>query len=194
MFAKKVAIFLVLLSSLVVTSLAGYFTGLRYSDNIAKKEVTAKGVEVSAESVELPKPPSVAIGTSTEIIKKHRYIKGLEYIKEINEKPGSEVLGMDMKIAETYYKDRGYVIVEFTKEKVVLSKDIESWAPETYIAKSDGEIMSIYRSDVNGELTKLQETDITLDLLPEHDRQEVIRGKTYETIEEVESLVEEYGS
>jgi hypothetical protein len=196
MFAKKVAIFLVLLSSLAVTSLAGYFTGMRYSRDIAKNEVNAKDVKVSiaVDTVEQPKPPSIVIGTSTQIVKKHKYIKGLEYTKEINEKAGLEILGMDIKTAEKHFKDKGYIIIDFKSEKVTLSKDIDSWAPEVYVVKSDDDVMTIYKSDANGQLTKLQDTEITLDLLPEHDRLEIIKGKTFETLEEAESLAEEYGS
>lgn len=197
MFAKKVAIFLVLLSSLVVTSLAGYFTGLKYSNDIAvENKDTQKGdkVSVAASSIQQPKPPSIAIGTSTQIVKQHKYIKGIEYTKLINENAGPEILGMDFKTAEKHFMDRGYLIVSFDSDKVILSKRIDSWAPETYVLKSDNNVMTIYKVNANGELTEPKATPITLDILPEHDKQEIIKGKTFETIEEAEALVEEYDS
>jgi hypothetical protein len=194
MLRKKIVLFLVLVFTFVVSSFAGYFTALRYANQNAKRQVDSNVVvsNVSAETTDLP--TRNVISRNTQIIKKHRYIKGMEYIKEVKEMPNEENIGMDMNLAERYYKDKGYTIIEFTPEKVILSKDIEQWPPDSYIVKGENGIIVIYKSDPSGNITKVEDTDIKLDILPLQDKEEVIKGKSYESMEQVEQLLEEYGS
>jgi hypothetical protein len=195
MFVKKFALFLILASTLVISSFAGYFTGLSYADKTIKSNFDTSPVSVAAETSEIDETPSkVLIGPTTEIVKKHKYVKGLEFIKEFKEQPSSEILGMDMVSAKEYYNSKGYTVIEFTSDKVIVSKDFDSWPPECYIVKGENNTITIYRSDLEGNLTKLQDAETTLDVLPTQDREEVLKGKVYETMEEVETLLEEYSS
>jgi hypothetical protein len=195
MFIKKFALFLILASTLVISSFAGYFTGLSYADKTIKSNFDTSPVSVAAETLEIEETPSkVLIGPTTEIVKKHKYVKGLEFVKEFKEKPSSEILGMDMVSAKEHYNSKGYTVIEFTSDKVIVSKDIDSWPPECYIVKGENNTITIYRSDTEGNLTKIQDAEATLDILPTQDREEVLKGKIYETMEEVETLLEEYSS
>jgi hypothetical protein len=190
MFRKRLPIFVVLALTLVISFISAYYATLGFT-NKAKDE--DKSLKAAAETTLLPS--QVLINSSTEIIIKERYLEGMQYdTKSKTEKPVPEVLGMNKESAEKYFGEKGYKLIDFSSQRVLLLREIQGWPPKRYVVKGNGEFVSIYEIGEDGSLKLQQDTGIMLNDLPEQDKQEVIKGKIYETMDEVDMLIEEYGS
>jgi hypothetical protein len=101
---------------------------------------------------------------------------------------------MDEIEAGKYYKNNGFVLMEFTMKRIIVKKDINAWPPKSFVVKANGDVIGIYESNEEGKLQLKENTDIELDDLPGEDREDVKKGKIYESLEEVYWLLDEYKS
>lgn len=187
MLFKRRYIFIILAVSLALSFIGGYYATLRYSSKFEKEKP-----RVTAETTLLP--TNTVVSQSTRIIKRHRYSEGMPYSKDVEEKPTPDILGMDKKSVEVYYKNLGYNLVEFTSKEVLVVKDFEKWPPGCTVVKGSNGVIAIYDVDKDGNLKFKESTAILLEDLPEEDRKEVNQGKIFENVEEVYELLEEYAS
>lgn len=192
MLRKRVAYVLIMIFTVAVSFIAGYFTTLRYAKNNIKDSTPQiqsnnNNVEAAAKI-----PVSDVIKESTSIIKKDRYLKGVEFVKESVEKPSAEILGMDVNSAEQFFKGMGYRIIKFTPSEVIVSRDVlDSWPLNCYVVKEDNGFVAIFKVENDGSLSLLERTEIEVEKLPLQEREDVIKGKVFETREKAENLIEE---
>ena len=184
-----------LTAMLVVLFAASFFTGYyvieKNMNKIEKKTVNAETLSTVNQQNGLQD----LISESTEIIKINNYNKGVTFTEEVTDKADSNVLGMNKDQAEKYFKGKGYVLTEFTKDQIKITKDFNSWCPDKFIVKDiDGNEIGIYKSDSNGNISLKNKTGIKIDKLPEEDKNEILKGKTVKTQEEVDGSIEDYSS
>jgi hypothetical protein len=187
MLFKRRHIFIILAISLVFSFAGGYYLTLRHSNQFNKDNP-----RVAAETTLLP--TNTVVSQSTRIIKRYRYSTGMGYIKDLEEKPTADILGMDKKSVDAYYKKLGYTLVDFTSKEVLVVKDMQLWPPGCIVVKESNGAVAVYDVDEDGNLKLKETTYILLEYLPEQDRNEVVKGKIYEDIEKVKELLEEYDS
>lgn len=159
---------------------------MRNLENDNYNKVSAKGTTANYDNVIRP---------DTMIVIRNNYTKGTGFAIENVEQPGQLLLGLDKTKAEEHFKKLGYNLIEFTQDKVIVVKDIISWCPDTYVLKGDEtQHINIYKVNGSGELELYEETDVRVDMLPEGDKNNILKGKTCESLERAEEIIEEYES
>ncbi|HAZ37110.1 MAG TPA: hypothetical protein DCY71_04580 [Clostridiaceae bacterium] len=190
MFNSKLSKVLLIISIVVITFVTSYiYTFKRTNDKEASEIAKTK---VNAET--LNNDYKIVINNNTKITKINRYTMGMVFEKKTEEKPDSNLIGMDKDEAEKYFKNIGYLMIEFTSKDVILVREKNSWCPGTFVVKDNEGYITIYDVDNNSNLIFKENTNMSTNMLPEVDKNEVIKGKTYETMDEVKSLISEYGS
>lgn len=186
---SKFVLTLILAFTLIISFTGGYLVTRLYTKNVENRDE-----KETAEAASLLSGNEL-INETTQIIKKLSYTKnGTSFSKEYNEKATDDILGMDKVTAEKYFKLRGYNLIEFDDKKVVISKDIDSWPPGCFIIKANNDIVAVYEVDESGNLKLRENTELKLENLPEEDRNELVLGKIFESIDEAYWLLEEYSS
>lgn len=186
---SKFALVLILIFTLTASFTGGYFITKLYTKNEESQDEKA-----TAEAANLLSSNDL-INSNTEIVKRLTYNKnGTTFSKELKEKATSDVLGMDKISAEKYYKLKGFNLIDFKPKSVIIAKDMDSWPPGCFVIKGNGDYIAVYEVDESGNLKLKEKTDIKLENLPEEDREEVIAGKIFETIDEAYWLLGEYSS
>jgi hypothetical protein len=189
MIQKRFAVILVLTFTLIISFIGGYFATKYYNRNADNQNENT-----TAEAANLLSNHEL-INQNTLILKKLTYNKnGAMFSKELEEKPTSDILGMDKATAEKYFKLRGYNLTEFTAKEIVVKKDIDSWPPGCFVIKGNNDLIAVYEVDESGNLKLKENTEIKLENLPEEDRKEVELGKVFESLDEAYWLLEEYSS
>ncbi|KRQ87510.1 hypothetical protein ABG79_00849 [Caloramator mitchellensis] len=192
MIAKRIGLVFALALSLTASFIAGYFTTKRYVENNANAKNQIEN-EIAENTVKLPDLD--VIGPSTEIVFRERYTIGVEYNRDVVEKASSEVVGMKREEAAEYFKLKGYSIVDFDNRRVLVVKDIQDkWPVGCYVVKEQDGYIAIFEVNSNGELKLYRLTELKISDIPDTDKEEVIKGKVYETIEDALELIEEYTS
>ncbi len=189
MIQKRFAVILVLTFTLIISFIGGYFATKYYNRNAEDQNANA-----TAEAANLLSNRDL-INENTQILKRMTYNKnGAMFSKELEEKPTSDILGMDKATAENYFKLRGYNLIEFTTKEVVVKKDFDSWPPGCFVIKGNNGVIAVYEVDESGNLKLKENTELKLENLPEEDRKEVELGKIFESLDEAYWLLEEYSS
>lgn len=192
---RRLAYIIILTGILVVSFIAGYFTILEYMKKSQKLEPNPIKITDSTVKETVKIPHSEVINESTVIVKRDRYTKGTIFIDEYSEKASSDILGMDIYAAESYFKKLGYIIIKFSPEKekkVVISKEIpDIWPANCYIVKDNEGYVAIFKVEADNSLSILKVTEIKVEDLPVQEKEEVIKGKVFRTREEAENLIEE---
>jgi hypothetical protein len=192
---KTIGIAAALLLSLVTSFFAGYYTTLRYVERnkVSQQNENLLHEELAENTAKLP--DLNVIGPNTEIVYRERYVKGVEYNRDVVEGATAEVVGMTKEEAEEYFKNKGYLVIDFSNERVLLVKDIkDKWPSGCFVVKEKDGFVAIFEVDENGELKLVKVTELKVTDLPDTDREEVIKGKVYESLEDANELIEEYTS
>lgn len=184
MLNRKVYLTLGIILLTVASFFTGYFTMQNFISNKQKKDgVTAK----TAVNV-----PTVLINDNTEIIVRTKYLKGKGFVKEEKLKVNDETRGLDKTQAENYFARQGYKVDTFTSEKVEISKEIDNqWPPDVYIALEYSGKIAIFKTNENGSMQFIEETDVELENLPEQEQANIKEGIIKQSYEEIKALVNE---
>lgn len=134
------------------------------------------------------------IGPKTIIVKRDVYTKGEPFELSYKMEVTGDTIGMDKDKFQNFISSEGYKIDEFTGEKVVISKSINTWPIGLFVLKSVDNNIVLYKVDDKGELVVVAPTEITLDLVSENDKDDLIKGKVFKTKEEAEVTIAEYDS
>lgn len=192
MFNSKLSKVLLIISIVVITFVTSYIYTFKKANDKDKEASEIAKTKVSAET--LNNDYKIVINNNTKITKINRYTKGMAFEKKIEEKPDANLIGMDKDEAEKYFKNIGYLMIEFTSKEVILVREKNSWCPGAFVVKDNEGYITIYDVDNNSNLIFKENTNMSTNMLPEVDKNEVIKGKTYETMDEVKSLISEYSS
>lgn len=194
MLGKRIGLVFALVLSLTACFIAGYFTTKRYVENSAKAKYETKlENEIAENTVKLPDID--VISPSTEIVIRERYVKGIEYNRDIIEKATSEVVGMRKEEVAEYFKLKGFTLVDFDNKRVLVVKEIkDKWPVGCFVVKEQDGYVAIFEVDKNGELKLYRLTELKITNLPDNDKEEVLKGKVYESLEDALELIEEYTS
>lgn len=173
-----------------------YISKTTYNKNYSQSlNSDAKSVETTTKNLETDNVDKVnAIGPQTKVIKKQVYTKGQEFEKLTEERVSEDIIGMDKELFSNYAKNKGYMVEEFTNEKVVMVEKINKWPEGLYVLKSVEDNIVLFKIDEKGELKEISTTGVVLDQVSEHDKEELLKGKVYKTIEEAETTIGDYDS
>lgn len=168
---NKRAIFILGLVTLFFA--AGYVTtkvGLPQEENIALEETAvnrASENEIVNETVLSTNSEEVKITPNTELILKKYYKDCGHSITEKSEMPG-EMVNLTKEEIEAKYP--GWKLEEFSKEEVLLSKELDSFCGEHYLLIEEEGVVSLYSLDEGDNRSLIETTDIAFEYLPETDK------------------------
>lgn len=184
MFNRKIYLTLGIILLTVASFFTGYFTMQNFISNKERKDdVTAK------TTIQLP---NIIINEKTEIIKRTKYLKGKGFVIEEKIIPNDETRGLDKTQAENYFARQGYKVDIFTSEKVEISKEIDNqWPPNVYLALEYRGKIAVFKTNENGSLQLVEETDVELENLPEQEKINIKEGIIKQSYEEIKALINE---
>lgn len=175
---------------LVACFTAGYFTVLGYlkwknRDEQAPEVAGKVAVNANATVEDL-------INSETSINIIHIYMVDGNQVYEENSqsKADKNVIGMNKAQFEKYYGDKGYTVIEYSSSDAGLRKVINGWPAGKYVVRKNNNKVAIYSVNDKNQLVMEEETEISLDLVPEGDREEIIKGKVYDNLDEAMEYVE----
>lgn len=187
---KRVLTISVVAFVLVACFTAGYFTIMEYMNWKNKggqasdlKEKTTVNANAKVEDL---------INSETSINIMHQYIMegNMVYKESIESKADKNVIGMNKAQFEKYYSDKGYTLIEYSSANVKLLKKINAWPTGKYVVRQNNNKVAIYGVNDKNELVIEEETEISLDLVPDGDREEIIKGKVYDSLDDAKEYVE----
>lgn len=83
-------------------------------------------------------------------------------------------------------------IEKFSSSEIILYKEFEGECGEHYIVKENEDLIYIYRKESDGNLTLIEETEISTKYLPQVDRARLINGVELNGKEELNSYIEDF--
>lgn len=88
----------------------------------------------------------------------------------------AELVNLNKQEVEEYYAD--WEVEEFSKGKLVLSKEINGYCDEHFLIRLEDDAVNVYQMGTLGELKEYKKTDIARDYLPEKDIEDLEEGIT----------------
>lgn len=175
---------------LVACFTAGYFAVTGYFKWKNKGEYTADAE--GKQTVNANASLENLVNSETIISLINRYIaEGKTVYTENNEvKADKNIIGMNKTQLTEYYRNKGYTLIEYSSSNVSLLKEIKVWPPNRYVVKDNNNKVAIFRVNNENALVIEEETNITMDLVPEGDKEAINIGKVYETLDEAREYVE----
>lgn len=175
---------------LIACFTAGYFTVLEYLKWKNRDEQTSEvagKVTVNANST-----VEDLINSETSINIIHSYmVDGKEvYLENSQSKADKNIVGMNKAQFEHYYGDKGYTVVEYSSTDAGLRKVINGWPAGKYVVRQKDNKVAIYSVNDKNQLVMEEETEISMDLVPDGDREEIIKGKVYDNLDAAREYVE----
>lgn len=135
------------------------------------------------------------INYETRLIYKTLYTQCEDIIEEVRS-PVSELIGLNKDGLEEYLigNQLDWEIECFSKEKVVLSQQLNKICPNHYLVSVNKGCIAIYKYYEDGEKKLIQQTDIPINILPVVDQEKLQKGILVNTEKEVNQLLEDYSS
>lgn len=188
----------VLTSIIIFLFLAGFsyghfirVTDKQMSDDSANSLESDQGLEEMDESMETALKVSKTEGNW--ILTLERFYTGCQHIITEEVSMGARYVGKtneDLSLAYPLWQ-----LVDFTPKKVLFTVDIEGYCPDHFIIKEKDGCLVIYRSEKEtGTLYPVEKTDISYDRLIPEIQGKIDIGLVVDTLEEVESLMEDWES
>lgn len=136
------------------------------------------------------------INCETQLIYKTLYTQCEDIITEEVQSPTLELVGLNKDGFEEYLirNQLDWEIESFTKEKVVLLKQINKICPNHYLVSVNKGYITIYKYDEDGNKELIKQTDIPINILPIMDQEKLQKGILVNTEKEVNQLLEDYSS
>ena len=97
---------------------------------------------------------------------------------------------MNKSQLKQYYGNKGYTLIEYSSSNASLLKEIKGWPAGRYVVKNNNNKVAIYSVNDINELVMEEETEVTMDLVPEGDRDAITTGKVYDTLDDAREYVE----
>ena len=129
------------------------------------------------------------ITPNTTIIFNKYYKKCGHTVKE-KEKASEEMVNMGEEEFQELYSD--WKVKQFNSDEIVLYKEFEGECGEHYVLKENNGFIAIYRIENSGDLTLIEETEISTQYLPQVDIDKLKAGITLTGKEELNSYLEDF--
>lgn len=192
---NKQAIFILLLVALFFAS--AYFTtkiGMAKEENVITEDVAySKNEEVTIPKNETISTDSTEVKTTpnTRLVIKKYYADCGHTMADSAEIPGEMVNLTKEEFAEHY---SGWDIEQFSKDEVVISKNMESFCGEHYLLIAEDGKVVLYSLDEAENRTLMETTEIVYEYLPETDKIILANGIFIYGNEELHKIREDFES
>lgn len=135
------------------------------------------------------------IDCETQLIYKTLYTQ-CDDVKEDMQRPTPDLIGLNKDGFEEYLikNQLDWEIESFSKERVVLLKQINKVCPDHYLVSVNGGYIAIYKYNEDSEKELIKQTDIPINILPIVDQEKLQKGILVNTKDEVNQLLEDYSS
>lgn len=153
---------------------------------ILSRDKEAKAVEQSTVNASVEEEKTTP---NTVLVLKKNYTDCGHTITDTAEIP-SEMVNLTKEELSKKYEN--WKIESFAKEKVVLSKELDSFCGEHYLVIEEENIVSIYLLDEGNNRTLVENTDIAFDYLPETDKIILSNGIYVYGKEELNKIKEDF--
>ena len=192
---NKRAIFILLIIVLFFAS--AYLTtkiGMTKEENIIADKVEVQ----TNEQVEMPKEETISTSANevkttpnTNLIIKKYYTDCGHTIADSAEIPG-EMVNLNKEEFSAHYS--GWDIEQFSKDEVVISKNMESFCGEHYLLIAEDGKVVLYSLDEAENRTLMETTEIVYEYLPETDKIILANGIFIYGNEELHKIREDFES
>lgn len=191
---NKRAIFIL---ALIIIFCIFFYFGFRYQRNNKQEEIIKNDMifdenknEPLEETIEATSQDETITPNTTLILKKY-YTKCKHTITN-NVAIPEEMVNLSKEELKEKYKD--WEIEKFSKDEIILKKNLEEFCNEHYYLKEENGHVNIYNIDENGKLTLKEENRLSCEYLPETDRIELRNGIEINTKEELNKILEDFES
>lgn len=187
---SKKAIFIFIIIFLVFFIICFTIQNNRTTNNTTKntnKEDTVNIID-DTETIEVNTSEEKTTPNTVMILKK-RYTDCGHEVSSRATIPEEMVNLSKYEIAEIY---PNWILESFSKEEIILTKEVDSFCGEHYLLIEENEEVNIYSVDEEGEKSFKKKADVTLDYLPETDRITLKNGLMVYGTENLNKILEDY--
>ncbi|MFL0194398.1 hypothetical protein ACJDU8_02230 [Clostridium sp. WILCCON 0269] len=196
---RKLRTIVLVIFTILIFSLSCYICVIGFQNANMKKELLqVKEKNKSSDTVKTNSNVNMCVSDEAELIFKIKYDKSGDYQVE-KEESAKELSGKSKSEVEDMYKDVGYKIQTFNSKEIILTKEVDKYAPNKYVLGIKGDVIAIYKTDKEGNMfienEKTDITDIKIKKLKEEDIKLLTKGDKYfqcNTREEAQSRLEDY--
>ena len=193
---RNILLGLTIISVLVVSSICGYYIYVNASQQQLKEERIAELAKVTVENGINTYIPTLITSSieekvspnATLIIKKH-YQECGHTTKDYAEIP-SEIVNLTEKETKEAFSE--WELKGFSASEIVILKEVTGICNEHYILRDKDGVVAVYNQDETGKETLNYLTEISLEYLTAHDREELKNGIQAIGKEELNSALEDY--
>ena len=180
---------------LIVCLTVGVYYGYTFvKEKGVKDNVCVYGEKENLNDVVATNYEEDKIGVNTKIYVSTLYGEcGHSSLKEME--VTDEIINMKQEEAEEFFKEKGYIINEFTTDTIELETKKEEMCLEHFVIKfedNDDKFVSVYRLDENNELNLYKDTDIAKEFLTAIDNQKLEEGIEVYGLDNVEVVLEDF--
>ncbi len=118
------------------------------------------------------------------------YFKDCQHITRQYSNLPEDLVNLTKEEIQKKYPD--YMIQSFSSNEIVLYKQSEGSCGEHYLVKSENGVVSIYKVLENGNLEKIENTEISTEYLPETDRMNMEKGIEVNGKQSLNQLLEDF--
>ncbi len=135
------------------------------------------------------------INKDTELIYKTLYTQ-CEDIIEDKQEAKSELIGLNKDGFKEYLikNQIDWEIESFSKENVVLLKQVNKTCPNHYLLSVNKGYIAIYKFNEDSTKELIENTDIPINILPNVDQEKLQKGILVNTMKEINELLEDFSS
>ena len=160
--------------------------------NMIEDKQLAEGQDINnstVNTVETSSEENDNILHTASIIKK-TYYKGCDHLIREIEDVDVELVNKNEEEVKEKYPD--WELQGYSREEIVLYKEVEGFCNEHYVLKVHNGVIGIYTVDQNGNETLKQDTEIQIQYLPEIDIENLKKGIYVIGDEALNSALEDY--
>ena len=174
-----VALGIVFMSGIFIFSYIKYTNGHSFNYLEKKsKEIVNPGERI--EAIMVNAKGNEVLLPSADISRSIKYSKSAEVKNFPEEKAGKNLGGKNKQEVQEIYKKDGYNIIEFSKDRLVLEKEINSYTPGKYFYGEKDGVLVIFKVAENGvnfiETPKTDITNINIDMLGDEEKKMILNG------------------
>ncbi|KXZ39417.1 BofC C-terminal domain-containing protein [Alkalithermobacter thermoalcaliphilus JW-YL-7 = DSM 7308] len=181
---------------ILVLAFAMLLGGLYIGKFLEKKEETQVIKPIVADNVsEDIQDKGIVLKKGSIITFKTLFTKCNDVVEKTENIP-DQLVGADEENVKKYIKSNypAWNLIEFDQNMIVLFREINSYCQDHYeIGQEEGKLV-IYKYDEEGRKQVVEKTEYPIEHLPEIDQEKIKNGIVVNSLEEVNQLLEDFGS